>query len=78
MSETYEELVAELASTTKAWTRLSREYASRFISTVPLGNRDISLIPLADIKELANKVRAAREKKKKVFQQMNEFKRNHR
>lgn len=78
MSKSYEVLDAELVSAIKAGTRLSREYASRFISTTPLGNGDISLIPLADIKDLTNKVRAAREKKKKVFQKMNEFWRNHR
>lgn len=73
MSETYEALDAELRSATKAWTSLSSEYESRFVSTTPLGSGDISFNLTADATELMNNIQTAKERHHEALRRMMEF-----
>ncbi len=77
MNESYEELDAELVSALKNQRSLNREYTQRFISITPLGNGPVLTFALSEIKEVADRYRAAKERYHEASRKMQSFRHNH-
>ena len=77
MTETYEELDAELVSATNEWSILTSEYTARNISNIPLDDGHIPMLPMAGIEELTHKLQAAKERYDRAGEKMSEYRRTY-
>ncbi|MDP1720945.1 MAG: hypothetical protein Q8L08_08135 [Candidatus Nanopelagicaceae bacterium] len=77
MSETFEELDAELVTATKKLTRATSEYALRYVNTNPIGYENIPIIPMVEVEEKTNEIKTAKERHHKAAQKSSEYRRTH-